>query len=282
MRRTHIAILSCVSLLFVCTELSAVYLRIELVWELVALGLISCGIGALGSRLGLRFHAVLFALLPAWLLYGGAYFMGWLGNHGQVFAIYPLTLSTAAVVGAVALGGAQVHRAERSFGYALAVCLVSGVTLLSFTLATSRGVAGVQPYSFDLYNGQQISSKQLLGHPVVIAFWADWCIPCRRELPHLETLYRRYKSKAAFFLVDVNGREEMSTKAIRFLKKRKIGLPAVESGAGHLERLFDPDKVVPVIVVLGRKGKVVYEHYGFTGSMTDLGGLEVKLRGMSP
>ena len=33
------------------------------------------------------------------------------------------------------------------------------------------------------------------GHPVVIEFWATWCAPCRRTVPHLIELHRDWTSK---------------------------------------------------------------------------------------
>ena len=34
-------------------------------------------------------------------------------------------------------------------------------------------------------DGQRISSSELLGHVVILTFWATWCSPCREELPLL-------------------------------------------------------------------------------------------------
>jgi peroxiredoxin len=34
-------------------------------------------------------------------------------------------------------------------------------------------------------DGERISSSGLLGHVVILAFWATWCSPCREELPLL-------------------------------------------------------------------------------------------------
>lgn len=281
MRRIHIAILSSTMLLFVCAEAAVVYLSIDFYWQLIALGLICWGIGALGSRVGLKFYAVLISLLPAWILYILAYLLGWLGVDGQLFVIYPLVVSAAAVLGAVVLGSVQVKRVERISGYVLGLTLVIAISLISAGLGNGQSAYRGRAFTLGLSHGRRITSGQLVGRPVVIAFWANWCMPCRRELPDLETLYKRYKARASFFLVDVDDGGKIPSKAVRFLHQKGIGLPSVLSGADRLESLFDPDKVVPVVIVLGGKGQTIFKHYGFTGKAADLKGLANELHDIS-
>ena len=39
---------------------------------------------------------------------------------------------------------------------------------------------------------------------VVLSFFATWCKPCMKELPHLQNLYEKYKNdKIKFFLIDI-------------------------------------------------------------------------------
>jgi peroxiredoxin len=40
-------------------------------------------------------------------------------------------------------------------------------------------------------NGQTVSLKAQVGHPVFLNFWATWCPPCVEEMPALEDLARR-------------------------------------------------------------------------------------------
>jgi thiol-disulfide isomerase/thioredoxin len=35
----------------------------------------------------------------------------------------------------------------------------------------------------------------LKGKYVLIDFWASWCVPCRKSMPHVKELYDRYKDK---------------------------------------------------------------------------------------
>ncbi len=94
-------------------------------------------------------------------------------------------------------------------------------------------------------------------YPVVLSFFATWCKPCMKELPHLENVYQAYKDKPVkFFLVDIteatrnNGFED-SPKAGPFLAKKGITIPILYDtrgvakeryGAKTLPRLFVIDK----------------------------------------
>ena len=94
-------------------------------------------------------------------------------------------------------------------------------------------------------------------YPVVLSFFATWCVPCMKELPHLENVYQAYKNeKVKFFLVDITeatrtGENENSPKAGPFLAEKGITIPILYDnrgvakeryGAKTLPRLFVIDK----------------------------------------
>ena len=99
---------------------------------------------------------------------------------------------------------------------------------------------------------------QTVRHPVVLSFFATWCKPCMKELPHLENVYQAYKDKPVkFFLVDIteatrnNEGYEDSPKAGPFLREKGITIPILfdtrgivkeRYGAKTLPRLFVIDK----------------------------------------
>jgi cytochrome c biogenesis protein CcmG/thiol:disulfide interchange protein DsbE len=80
---------------------------------------------------------------------------------------------------------------------------------------------------------------ELSGRPVVINFWASWCIPCRDEAPLLNASARTHAGEVVFLGVDV---QDLKSDALAF------------------SREFE----TPYVSVRDR-GNGTYEDYGLTG-----------------
>jgi cytochrome c biogenesis protein CcmG, thiol:disulfide interchange protein DsbE len=52
-------------------------------------------------------------------------------------------------------------------------------------------------------DGDLISLRALEGTPLVVNFWASWCVPCRQEAPVLAAAAQRMAGKAQFVGVDI-------------------------------------------------------------------------------
>ncbi len=52
-------------------------------------------------------------------------------------------------------------------------------------------------------DGQVVGLRALKGTPLIINFWASWCIPCRQEAPVLAAEARRVAGQAQFVGVDI-------------------------------------------------------------------------------
>jgi peroxiredoxin len=99
-------------------------------------------------------------------------------------------------------------------------------------------------------SGNTWTFSKLRGKVVLVNFWATWCPPCRKEMPDLETLYRRFDSQG---LVVLGISDEEAAKVQPFLRQRKISFPV----------LLDPErKVNEMFVVQGIPKSFVYDRQG--------------------
>jgi peroxiredoxin len=55
-------------------------------------------------------------------------------------------------------------------------------------------------FAFEAYSGEQVALSDLRGRPVVVNFWASWCVPCRTEMPAFERVYERFRDHGVAFV----------------------------------------------------------------------------------
>ena len=56
------------------------------------------------------------------------------------------------------------------------------------------------PFSLATLDGGRVSLAELRGRPVIVNFWASWCVPCRAEAPLLQAASVDYASRGLVVL----------------------------------------------------------------------------------
>lgn len=76
--------------------------------------------------------------------------------------------------------------------------------------------------------GTEVSLSDLRGTPVVLNFWASWCVPCKDEAPILEEVWQGYRDRGALVLgVDT---QDLTDEARAFLRDTGTTYPSVRDG----------------------------------------------------
>lgn len=64
--------------------------------------------------------------------------------------------------------------------------------------------------------------------PVIVNFWATYCVPCIKEIPYFQEVVRQYEEKGVkLLLVSLDFRESFPDKISSFADKRKFTSPIV-------------------------------------------------------
>lgn len=108
------------------------------------------------------------------------------------------------------------------------------------------------------FDGQELSSKSLLGHVTVLNFWYAGCAPCRAETPDLAKIAAQYEAKGVY-VIGVNVRDTAAT-ASAFARTHALNYPSVmDIDSGSVVQAFTgvvSPSAVPTTLVLNTKGQV--------------------------
>lgn len=93
---------------------------------------------------------------------------------------------------------------------------------------------------FDYAPGKQWENAS--GKPIIIDFYADWCVPCRKLSPIVEELAKEYAGKIVVYKVDIDKERELAENmritavpSLMFIPAK--GKPAVSRGLASKEEL---------------------------------------------
>ncbi len=152
-------------------------------------------------------------------------------------------------------------------GAALALALALIVPLFrseGTRLAGPAGLAGLPAPVFALRDsrGAPATLSAYRGRIVVMNLWASWCPPCRAEMPDLQRLAARYRSRN-LVVVGVN-EGESPDRASAFARSLGISFPIWIDDQQQYGRVYAA-LGLPTTVVVGRDGVVLK---GFDGALT--------------
>ena len=97
----------------------------------------------------------------------------------------------------------------------------------------------VESIDFTLYDqyGKEHKLSDYKGKTVFLNFWATWCPPCKREMPHIEEIYKEYgKNNEDVVVIGVAspnlGKEVSKEEIIEFLEKNNYTFPVLFDEGG--------------------------------------------------
>ncbi|NIF07807.1 TlpA family protein disulfide reductase [Chryseobacterium sp. Tr-659] len=139
--------------------------------------------------------------------------------------------------------------------------ILAGFLILSLDFCLAQEVPNV---SVNTLNGEKLNvSKIDSSKPVVMSFWATWCLPCMEELTTINEKYEDWQKESQFSMYAVSTDDARTTSKVKTVAKSK-GWPYTI--------LLDPNQTlkralninsIPHVIIL-HKGKIVYSHVGYS------------------
>ncbi|MFK0573767.1 TlpA family protein disulfide reductase [Endozoicomonas sp.] len=118
-------------------------------------------------------------------------------------------------------------------------------------------VACTKPVTFTDLNGQSVSLISEQGQWLALNFWAEWCDPCREEVPELNELARDGQVRVLGVDFDSSQGDLLINKAsalgIRFPVLQESPLPALN---------VPPPQVLPATYIISPEGEVIAKLFG--------------------
>ncbi len=120
-------------------------------------------------------------------------------------------------------------------------------------------------WSLKNLDGTTVRLSDFRGKVVILDFWTTWCPPCRKEMPGLVELQKRYGARG---LVVIGVSLDEETRAVKpVAQSLNVNYPIV-FGTPAAAELYGGVAVVPSTFVINREGKVTALHEGYTETVT--------------
>jgi cytochrome c biogenesis protein CcmG/thiol:disulfide interchange protein DsbE len=104
-----------------------------------------------------------------------------------------------------------------------------------------------------LTGGAPVDLGNLRG-PAVVNLWAQWCEPCRRELPIYESFFQRHGQQVS--VLGVDWQDTQADQARQLAKDTGVTYPLVVDSEPEIRGRF-----LPRLLLLDADGKIAFSEY---------------------
>ena len=152
------------------------------------------------------------------------------------------------------------------------VTLVRAAILVALAVSTSRRLAaqleggpvlGAKAPSVSTtdLDGNRVDLGTWIGkRPILIEFWATWCVPCQELMPSVDAAHARFGDRVTFLGVNVAMNETVP--GVRaWIVQHRPGFQVLYDSSTSAIRAYDIQATSTVIIV-GADGRVVYTGVG--------------------
>jgi len=116
--------------------------------------------------------------------------------------------------------------------------------------------------AFRSLDGEEGSLKK--GNAYLVNFWATWCIPCRREMPELQSLLPQFE-RAGIQVIGISLDLEVGSDRVRkFSEELGVTYPIYMTNASGMDEIFGEEVSIPLSLLVDGEGRVTKAFSGWT------------------
>lgn len=121
-------------------------------------------------------------------------------------------------------------------------------------------------FTFVDNDGNEVKLSDYFGKPILLNFWASWCGPCQREMPHFEKAYPEYKDDITFLIVDLaDGVHESTESGKAFIEESGYTFPVYFDTKSEGAVAYGITSI-PTTLFIDKDGYIVSK---YSGSLTE-------------
>lgn len=135
----------------------------------------------------------------------------------------------------------------------------------------------LQPKLAGVFGRPAVALSELRGTPVVLNFWASWCVPCQEEAPSLERAWREQaRPRGVLFLgLDM---QDVTTDAHSFMRHYAIDYPNIRDPSNDVAHTYGVTGV-PETFFISAQGQIVGHVIGASSTAQLTQGIDAALAG---
>lgn len=116
---------------------------------------------------------------------------------------------------------------------------------------------GLSKATIKTIDGNTIKLGEIIGKkPVYLKFWATWCIPCRKQMPHFQKSFEKYGNQVEFLAINININDSLNAIIIT-QQEFQLTMPIVIDEGAQLAQAFDL-RATPYHVLINKQGNIVH------------------------
>ena len=135
------------------------------------------------------------------------------------------------------------------------------------------GGTAAPAFALQTLDGRPVSLAQLVGHPVLLNFWASWCDQCRHEFPLLAAAQREHQAQGLVIIGIAS--QDIASDARRFAKQEHARWTLAFDGDNSVSAAYGV-RALPQTFFIRRDGTIASRLFGLTSQRE----LEGDLRGI--